>query len=237
VTGVLLLVALAATLAVVAGSHIIAGLRHTPAASNSAAAAQQAQPRSTGGQGAAAKPAPGGGKASKTPAKPKAKEKPAAKKKAHHPVSAPPVRSLPIALAAAFGPAGTADGDNPQSAMFAIGPRSATPWQTQWYASPEFGMLKHGTGLLLDMGKTVTITRVRIGLSPYRGASLQLRAGGSAARLRVVGHASDTGGTIRLRLAAPVRTRYLLIWFTLLPPNGQGRYQESVHGVVVNGHR
>jgi helix-turn-helix protein len=230
VTGVLLLVALAATLAIVAGGHIIAGLRHTPAANNSASAARTAQPGTNGGTGA--KTAPGGTKASKAP--PKAR-KPAQKKR--HRVSAPPVRELPIALAAAFGPDGTADGDNPHSAPFAVSPRSPLPWQTDWYASPRFGMLKDGTGLLLDMRRSVTITSVRIVLSPYRGANLQLRAGGSAARLRVVARASDTGGTVRLRLAAPVRARYLLIWFTLLPPNGQGRYQESIHGVVVNGHR
>lgn len=232
VTGVLLCVALAATLAVVAGGHIIAGLRRTPAANTSASAGQQAQPGTNGTTGAKTGP-----QASKAPAKPKAR-KPAAKKKTtHRRVSAARVRSLPIALAAAFGPAGTADGDNPHSAPFAISPRSPLPWQTDWYASARFGMLKDGTGLLLDMGKRVTITSVRIDLSPYRGANLQLRAGGGADRLRVVARAPDAGGTVRLRLTGPVRARYLLIWFTLLPPNGQGRYQESIHGIVVNGHR
>jgi hypothetical protein len=240
VTGVLLLVALAATAAIVAGSHIIAGLRHTTASSNATVQQQKAQaggPGAAGAQGTGAKTAPGGtkptAKAGKTPPKPRK----------HHtakpPVATSPVRSLHIALAAAFGPDGTADGDNPQGAMFPITAGTPLPWQTDWYATPDFGLLKDGTGLLLDMGKTVTVTSVRIYLSAYRGADLQLRAAraGGLGDLHVVARASDAGGTVRLRLAAPVRARYLLIWFTSLPPNGQGRYQASVYRVVVNGRR
>jgi hypothetical protein len=130
-----------------------------------------------------------------------------------------------------------ADGDNPQVSMDAITPGSATPWQTDWYTTATFGLLKSGTGLLLDMGKTVAITSVRIDLSPYDGADLQLRAGAIAALgdLPVAASASDAGGTVRLRLTAPVRARYLLVWFTLLPPDGSGTFQESVYRVVVHG--
>jgi Helix-turn-helix domain len=234
--GVLVLVMLAAAAAILAGTHIVSSLRHTPVASSAVVHNQKAQ----SGSGTGAKTTPGGAKATKPPAKSKSgnpgTRKPKPKPKPH-PV-APPVRSLPIALAAAFGPEGTSDGDNPQGAMFPITPGASLPWQTHWYTTADFGLLKHGTGLLLDMGKTVTVTSVRIDLSAYRGADLQLQtAGADLARLRVVASASDVGGTVRLRLAAPVRARYVLIWFTLLPPDGQGTYRESIYHVVVNGRR
>jgi hypothetical protein len=90
--------------------------------------------------------------------------------------------------------------------------------------------------LLLDMGKKVTMTSVRIYLSGYIGANLQLRVGNAAVfgDMRVVAGANDAGGTLRLRLTS-VRARYLLIWFTLLPPDGTGKFQENVYRVVVNG--
>jgi hypothetical protein len=216
VSGMVVLVAIALAAAGLAGSHIISSLRHTPAANSGNAASGTRQ---------SAKPAP-----SKTAAP--AKPTPSA---APRPVA--PVRSLHVALAEAFGAAGTAAGDNPQSASFAITRGAPAPWQTDWYTTANFGLLKQGTGLLLDMGTTVTITSVHINLSAYQGADLQLRAGGTPVLddLRVVTSASGVGGSVRLVLGSPVRARYLLIWFTLLPPNGNGKYQESISRVVVNG--
>ena len=39
----------------------------------------------------------------------------------------------------------------------------------------------------------------------------------------------------RLSLAAPVHARYLLIWFTTLPPDTSGTYQASLYGITVQG--
>src|SRR5207248_5981352 len=75
-----------------------------------------------------------------------------------------PVQVLPPARVSAFGPAGTADGDNPQRAALAIGGNPAPPWTSQWYATARFGALKRGTGLLLDMGRPVTVASVRLSL-------------------------------------------------------------------------
>ena len=49
--------------------------------------------------------------------------------------------------------------------------------------------------------------------------------------------ASNVGGVVKLTLRHPVAARYLLIWFTQLPPDGAGHYQESVSHVVVSGRR
>ena len=46
--------------------------------------------------------------------------------------------------------------------------------------------------------------------------------------------AGDWGadGLVRLRLPSPVRAQYLLIWFTLLPPDDDGTYQAYVSAVT-----
>jgi hypothetical protein len=153
------------------------------------------------------------------------------------PPSTPPPQVLTVASVAAFGPAGTADGDNPQNVAQAVAGDPATPWYTDWYASPDFFDLPPGTGLLLDMGRTVTVTSVRVSLGGEPGASLQLRAGSepTLAWLPVVAGVSDAGGTVPLQPSTPVHVRYVLIWFTSLPPTPAGTYQASIYQVVVQG--
>jgi len=160
------------------------------------------------------------------------------------PTSPPPsvtpvaVQALTPASVTAFGPAGRADGDNPQNAAFAVAGNAARPWYSQWYATPRFGALKNGTGLLLDMGRTVTVSSVRVSLGPRSGAIIQLRAGSKPlhAWLPRVATAVNAGGIVQLRPAAPVQVRYVLIWFTKLPPDNAGHYQAAVYRITVQGH-
>jgi hypothetical protein len=136
--------------------------------------------------------------------------------------------------AAAFGPDGTADGDNPQNASLVL-TDPAHGWTTQWYATAEFGALKTGTGLLLDMGHSVTITAVRITLSAQSGADLELRGGPTLDGLTTLADAADVGGSVGLPLSQSAYARYILLWFTRLPPDDAGTYQVTVQGITVYG--
>lgn len=146
-------------------------------------------------------------------------------------------RVLRPVSATGFDPYGS--GQNAQLARLAIDGRPATAWHTEWYTTAKFGNLKPGTGLLIDMGRLVTITSARIMLGSSAGADFQLRVGSSAslARLRTVAHADGAGGQVNLRLAAPARGRYVLIWFTQLPPDGSGSFEASVYNVRLEGRR
>jgi cytoskeletal protein RodZ len=148
------------------------------------------------------------------------------------------VQALAPASVAAFGPAGLGDGDDAQRAALAISGDPARPWISQWYATAHFGALKNGTGLLLDMGHPVTVASVRLSLV-YSGADIQLRAGSKPvpAWLPAVARVSNAGGTAQLKPGAPVHVRYLLIWFTKLPPDNAGTYRASVYKITVRGHR
>ena len=149
------------------------------------------------------------------------------------------VTTLPVVSAEAYGPDGFADGDNPGNAKYAIARVASQPWATQWYATPRFGLLKHGTGLLLDLGKKVTVTSIRLSLAQYAGSDVQIRVGNGTALqdLRLAATANNASGTVKLTLRHPAAGRYLLIWFTQLPPDGSGHYQASVSHVVVTGRR
>ena len=147
------------------------------------------------------------------------------------------LQALTPASAEPFNPYGTGP-ENSQLAPLAIDTRLATAWTTEWYRTANFGELKPGTGLLLDMGRAVTVTRVRLLLGRARGADVQLRAGTVATSLNdlpPVSHATGVGGAVLLRLRQPVNARYLLIWFTKLPPDTSGTFQASVYNVRLEG--
>ena len=137
----------------------------------------------------------------------------------------------------AFGPDGTSDGDNPQLASRAIDGDPATAWTTNWYGVPRFANVQEGTGLLLDMGRPVTITGAEVTLGRVPGADFQLRVGNtpSLADLSEVAIATDASGAMGVRLTVPVHARYVLLWFTALPPSGSGTYQASVYNISVLG--
>lgn len=136
----------------------------------------------------------------------------------------------------AVGPGGAA-GDAPATADRVIDGGTGPAWQTEWYATPNFGGLQSGTGLLIDMGHTVTVTSVQVTLGSEAGTDLQVRVGDSSAVSSLTTAAAEYGGggTVQLKLTSPTQARYVLIWITKLAPDGQGTYQAKVYNVTVNG--
>lgn len=151
--------------------------------------------------------------------------------------AAPVSRSLGVTSAAAFGPDGLSDGDNPGIATRIVDVSTDQPWYSLWYATPQFGNLQSGTGILLDMGQTVTVSSVRLVLGAALGADVRVRVGDNPypADLLTAASAYGVGGTVRLTATTPATGRYVLIWFTRLPPAAQGHYQVSVYSVEVDG--
>jgi len=181
-------------------------------------------------------------------AAPSAQEHPVAHRLPHHSQAPPapqtpatrpvaPVTPLAPVSAAAFGPGGTAQGDNPQNARLALAGNPATPWHTSWYTTPHFGNLQSGTGLLLDLGGPAMVTSAQIALGSIPGADIELLAGDvpALADLRTVARMTNAGGVVQLRPTGSVRGRYLLIWFTLLPPDPAGTFQASVYSIRLEG--
>jgi hypothetical protein len=144
---------------------------------------------------------------------------------------------LQAASVEAFGPAGPGQGDSPQLASLAISGNPATPWHSDWYATPDFNGNQSGTGLLLDLGQDVTVASARILLGSAAGGTVQLRLGNtpSLAEMPVAATAANPGGTLTLQVNPPVAARYVLVWFTELPPDGSGTYQAYVYDVSLSG--
>ncbi len=140
------------------------------------------------------------------------------------------------ASATAFGPHGT--GDDPQNAHLAIDGLRGTAWRTDWYTNAQFGNLYSGTGLLVDMGRPVTVTGIRVTLGAAAGGHFQIRVGDQPdlGALRPVAGSAGPGGIVRLGLSRPAHGRYVLVWFTKLPQDPAGTYQAAIYGIGVKGH-
>ncbi len=171
------------------------------------------------------------------PAAGSSRHSPAAAPTTPAPTATPPApTSLPVASAVAFGPAGPSQGDDPSQAALAVDGSDSTAWHTDWYAQANLNG-QQGTGLLLDMGASVTLSSVQVLLGSPPGGTVELRAGDtpSLSGLPVVAQATNPGGTLTLQPGAPVTARYVLIWFTQLPPDNAGTYQAFVYNVTVSG--
>ena len=93
------------------------------------------------------------------------------------------------------------------------------------------------------MGKQVSLSSVQITFGPTAGANVAIEVGNSDA-ISPAGLASFTkvakrkhlgGGTQTFPVSSTHKGRYVLIWFTRLPPNNAGQFQAFVYNVVVRG--
>jgi putative peptide zinc metalloprotease protein len=146
-----------------------------------------------------------------------------------------------------FDPIGVLGGDtsdeNSDLAGYAIDKDPQTAWQSQYYLSnPVFGGLKTGSGLILDMGRTVRLSSVTVTFGSVPGADVAIEVGNhdtlavsTLPTFRTVATADDIGGTYTFRAARSATGRYVLIWFTKLPPAGPGQFQAQIFNVIIRG--
>ncbi|MDO8307567.1 MAG: hypothetical protein Q7V58_04310 [Actinomycetota bacterium] len=116
-----------------------------------------------------------------------------------------------------------------------------TAWVTDEYAGPDLDG-KQGVGLILDLGVPRDVQEVSLTLVG-RGSNVEVKIADRIFRDPALWTplASGVGASNRIEVRAPrpVTGRYVLIWFSRLPPAeedvGLGLYQGGVRSVVVRG--
>jgi hypothetical protein len=139
--------------------------------------------------------------------------------------SSPVVRS--------FDPGGDGQED-PAGTGAAVDSSPVSAWQTDRYATAEFGGLKTGVGLLLDLGRPRLIGSARLELTSP-GGRIQIRAGNtlpsSAGLLKTIAAVTPHRRVLRPTIRRPVRARYWLVWITSLPRGNSssgGGYRDGI---------
>ena len=113
-----------------------------------------------------------------------------------------------------------------------------TAWLTSQYDSPTLDG-KPGVGLILDLGTPQDVQQVTANLVG-RGSNVEVRVADTIypdpALWTPLASAFAPRDRIEIRAPRPVTGRYVLLWFTQLPPasEGTGVYQGGVKSVVVS---
>jgi hypothetical protein len=137
---------------------------------------------------------------------------------------------------------GNEDGNG---AKYAIDNNPSTFWHTDYYLTyPNFGNLKKGTGLILDMGKQVRLSQVVVQFGTTCCADVDIEIGNDNTPVSstlntftTVASSTTAHGVTTFNATANTTGRYVLIWITRLPPRAgsPGEYQADIYNVVVRG--
>jgi hypothetical protein len=145
-----------------------------------------------------------------------------------------------------FDTTGQDQNENDSEAPRAIDGDLRSAWHTLFYENnPVFGGLKKGTGLILDMGKTVKLSDVEVLFGPTAGADVQVMVGnnntpspGALANFTTVASGTDIpGNDYTFHATGSATGRYVLVWFTKLPPQqgSQKNFEAEIFNIVVRG--
>jgi hypothetical protein len=125
-----------------------------------------------------------------------------------------------------------------------------TGWRTDRYNGADFGGIKPGMGILVNLGEPRHVDLVRVELA-NGGATADLRVGesdpGSSTagddqiyqNYRPLGEPVSSGTTIVFSAFEPDQTyQYLMVWFSALPPDPEsnGKFGIGVQQIAVEGY-
>ncbi len=156
-----------------------------------------------------------------------------------------PGKPLKIFAAREFEPSG--DGIKEDEVPQAVDGKQETGWVTPHYDGyPNFGNLptrKQGSGIIVDLGSVREVSGLDVDL--YRsGQKVEIRAAAASASdpatlsdfPQQLTKLTTVGGKIQETLGKAVRTRYVLVHITSLPPEGsQNRYRGGISEIKVLG--
>ena len=128
--------------------------------------------------------------------------------------------------------------ENDDATGLAVDRDPTTFWSTSVYRdNPNFGGLKSGVGILVDLGRPRSVRLAELALT-QDGAVVELRAGNQqpneAVDLPVVASTADGRSRTRLDIDPAVSARFWLVWFTSVPRD-DGGYGVGVAEVALLG--
>jgi hypothetical protein len=140
--------------------------------------------------------------------------------------------------------------DDTGEARFTVDGDKATAWETQGFTQANFGNLKAGMGVLINLGTARTVSEVHVETSAP-GVAMDLRTGpsdpgdNSSGDGKIVqtytrltdGDVERTDGTTEI-LPVPndAKHQYILLWLSELPRADDGKYRVSVSSIEVYGY-
>ncbi|MGI9018034.1 MAG: protein kinase domain-containing protein [Euzebya sp.] len=142
--------------------------------------------------------------------------------------------TVPVTLTS-FDPEGGGSEHDSEVALLQDGDPQ-TRWTTERYTGADFGNLKSGVGILIDLGQTTQVAEVRL-LGLNEGQDLQLRTAAaqpaSIDDTTVVAEVGDAGSQIALTPPEAVSTQWLVVWITGELPAGDGGFRGAIGEIEI----
>ncbi|GGW61648.1 protein kinase family protein [Streptomyces griseoloalbus] len=148
--------------------------------------------------------------------------------------------SKPIAIRGAqdFDPFGSDGSEKPGDVGKVYDDTPGTYWQTDFYLSADFGRLKPGVGVILDLGEVQQVGKVTVSFVGHTSVELRAAPGDDGFRpTSFDGYAKvaeGSGSSVTLKPGKAVKSRYLLVWLTELPQTSDGNFRGRVMDVKVS---
>src|SRR6266516_4130529 len=146
--------------------------------------------------------------------------------------------------ATVYNPLGSSSDDDPADAPTAIDGNPSTFWHTSYYLGHQFGNLKKGTGLILDMGRPVRLSQLTVQFGTSCCTHVMIEVGNSntasaaaPSTFTAVQSSSAAQGSTTFNVTNKATGRYVLIWITDLPAlaSNPGRYETMIYDVTAHG--
>jgi hypothetical protein len=137
---------------------------------------------------------------------------------------------------ASYDPLGDDRIESPQEVPLVLDGDPSTAWHTARYTTADFGNLKDGVGLAIELAAPARPTELDL-TSPSVGGSFELLGplqGGMGPRA-VLGGGEFTGGEVTVPLDAGDAAASYVLWITSLPPDAEGRFRAAVAEVSLRG--
>ena len=150
------------------------------------------------------------------------------------PGTSTPATQIKVADADSFDPPPGDGQENSSMADLAIDPDRSRGWQTEGYnQNLGDGGIKQGVGLILDLGRPQAVGKLSLTLAPTGGSTVAIY--GSNDRPATLGGWTRLGDPKnagnRASFDLEGSHRYLLIWFSSLPQDGEGKFRGGVTSV------
>ena len=164
----------------------------------------------------------------------------------HSPSQSAAAAAVPLTPASVtvYNPLGSSGDDDPADASKAIDGSASTFWHTSYYLGHRFGNLKKGTGLILDMGKPVRLSQLRVQFGSSCCTHVLIGVGNSntastaaLSTFTPVQSSSAAQGSTTFNVTKHATGRYVLVWITDLPPlaGSPGRYETMIYDITARG--
>jgi hypothetical protein len=144
---------------------------------------------------------------------------------------APAGAPFPIVGATGFDPQGdNAERNGEAPRVFDGNP--ATFWSSEGYASPAFGGLKKGVGVLVDLGQPRKVSTVSLVLPTASDLTVYVSSKPSLDGAIPLGTSSGKSGAVTVTAPSPATGQYLIVWFTKISQASGGRFRATLAEVA-----